>query len=127
MAAKIPQSLKFTEGLQEDLKFLAGVKGMTYNGYVESILSSHVLVQKRTVMEMKNGENNNGRRVDSSSLHMISSSGINVKKAPLEIQEPILDNNIEYDCNGKSIGLNGLSMNGNDPIGVRIDNDEEPW
>lgn len=49
MAKKIPQALKFSQGLDEDLHILADMKGMAYNVYVEGILSNHVLVQKRLI------------------------------------------------------------------------------
>lgn len=49
MAKKKPQALKFHPKLEEDLKFIAGMKGLSYNGYVERILSSHVLVQIRAI------------------------------------------------------------------------------
>jgi hypothetical protein len=50
--AKIFQSLKFSEGLQNDLKRLAEMKGLTYNAYVEGVLSNHVLVQKKALRAM---------------------------------------------------------------------------
>lgn len=54
--AKIFQSLKFTEGLQDDLKELAKIKGVTYNGYIESVLSTHVLIQKRAIQALGSEE-----------------------------------------------------------------------
>ena len=47
--AKKFQALKFSEGLENDLKMLASIKNVNYNAYVEGILSSHVLIQKRAM------------------------------------------------------------------------------
>ena len=52
MAKKVFQSLKFTDGLMSDLKTLAEIKGISYNAYVEGILSNHVLVQKKAMREL---------------------------------------------------------------------------
>ena len=52
MAKKVFQSLKFTEGLMNDLKILADMKQVPYNTYVEGILSNHVLVQKKALREL---------------------------------------------------------------------------
>ncbi|MFA5447364.1 MAG: hypothetical protein WC233_03700 [Sphaerochaeta sp.] len=49
MAKKKPQALKFHPKLEEDLKFMASMKGLTYNAYVERVLSSHVLAQIRAI------------------------------------------------------------------------------
>ena len=51
MAKKIPQALKFTEGLDADLHTLANLKGVNYNAYVEAVLSNHVIIQKRAMRE----------------------------------------------------------------------------
>jgi ribosomal protein L20 len=57
MAKKIFQALKFTEGLDADLHTLAEMKKLSYNTYVEGILSNHVLVQKKALRELaKNHE-----------------------------------------------------------------------
>lgn len=50
--AKKAQALKFTKDLEDDLKLLASKTGFNYNNYVESILSKHVITQKRIIKEM---------------------------------------------------------------------------
>ena len=56
MAKKIPQALKFTEGLDADLHTLAEIKKVNYNAYVEAVLSSHVIIQKRAMREISERE-----------------------------------------------------------------------
>lgn len=56
---KIPQALKFEETLMNELKELAEALGMTYNGYVEHILTNHVTAVKKVLIKQQteNGQN----------------------------------------------------------------------
>ena len=60
MAAKRFQALKFTEGLENDLKTLAGMKNIGYNPYIEAVLSQHVLLQKKLIRKMAEEDRKNG-------------------------------------------------------------------
>jgi hypothetical protein len=63
--AKKFQALKFNAELEEDLKFLSGLKGMSYNAYVERVLSIHVVAQRSAIKGLLGRGNGSGSKVSS--------------------------------------------------------------
>lgn len=50
---KVRQALKFSKAMDEDLHTLAENAGMSYNGYIETVLSSHISAIKKLVLKQK--------------------------------------------------------------------------
>jgi hypothetical protein len=50
---KVRQALKFSKAMDDDLHILAESSGMTYNRYIETVLSSHISAIKKLIIKQK--------------------------------------------------------------------------